>query len=110
MQTLKNIPKQSLDCQRRINNDFGELIKFVYEGNQIAAEYLYDTLQIQVRTFNSICKKMPELFKPIACNKSDWPGFITTDEETALHNLKLAKKLKLGLSVKAAEQKLPKSN
>jgi hypothetical protein len=98
MPAIKPIHARSLDAQRRIHHDFGELIKLAYRGNKIAAEYVHDTLHTQIRTFVYLCDKSPELFRPIARKKSVWPAFITTDAEIALDNDAFAAKLKLGFA------------
>jgi hypothetical protein len=69
MPTLKLIHARSLDAQRRIHYDFGEMIKLAYRGNKIAAEFAHDTLQMQIRIFVYLCNKSPELFRLIARKK-----------------------------------------
>ena len=56
-----------------------------------------------------VCLKSPELFKPIARQRTKWPGFISHDVNIALDNEYLAKKLNLGVAAKAAKKKLPES-
>lgn len=100
MAGLKRIHGESLDAQRRIHREFGDLLKLVLDGNPIAAEYLHDVLQTQLQTFTHLCHKSPELFEPIARKKPMWPGFISHDVNIAHDNAVMIGKLKLGESVK----------
>jgi hypothetical protein len=74
MAHLKKIHAESLDAQRRINREFGDLLKLVLDGNQIAAEYLHDVLQTQFQTFAYLCHKSPECGDRRNCNGVKWSG------------------------------------
>jgi hypothetical protein len=100
MAQLKKIHGESLDASRRIHREFGYLIKRAYGGNRIAAKFLHDTLQSQLRTFTYLCHKSPELFEPIARKKTKWPGFLSQDADIALDNAVMIGKLKLGETAK----------
>jgi hypothetical protein len=66
------------------------------DGNEKSARGLLLIIESSLGALDSMCRKNPKLFEPIAREKLYWPAFISELDEVKKRNDELIKMLKLG--------------
>jgi hypothetical protein len=80
-------------------DELQKLILRAYDNDSEAAKAAHSFLVYLIQNFNEVCRKNPDIFKPIAKEFLEWPGFVSRVRVTNESNKELMDMLGLGKDV-----------
>jgi hypothetical protein len=84
---------------KSVKDRMSTLVELAVKGNVVAAVEMFKISALGTGLLDYVCRKRPDLLRPIAAHKTAWPMMRNPHPETAAARKAFAKHLKLGCAV-----------